>query len=367
MQESQWVGLLVLAGGIFGIAAAVGDWDFFMNSRKAKAWVKRIGRDNARKMYGGIGAFVACFGLYMIIFAPGDNQNQIAQANPANNTPASQNPPAAQPGTTPPQPVQTPVFSEYGDSSPTSNAPTSNAPTSNTPTSNTPTTTPQTPTTNSPSTPISSQPSAAPSDNPSPPDNRPATPTNPPKPVATQLADGAVDLLSMIDPQRDRIKADFSLQNGTLITPLDKPAIMQVPVDLPANYRVTAIVEEREINGNGSFSLGVNVQGHGVSIVIAGTNGDTSGLQLVDNKITRSNPTYRRGPLMTSGPNKIVVTVRGNQLTVVVNDEKIIDWNEPERLAFGFEAKKGRKDQLKIGSWAGSYRVSQLAIETLEN
>ena len=185
--------------------------------------------------------------------------------------------------------------------------------------------------------------------------------------MVTQIPEGAIDLLPTINPERDKVKAKFSIQNGNLITPLAKPAILQVPVTLPANYRVTAIVEELKTDGNGSLGMGVNVQGHGVSVVIAGTNGDTSGLQLVDNKITRVNPTYRRGPLMKSGLNKIVVTVVDEQITVEVNDETIIDWNEPERLSLGFEAKLANKDQLRVGSWAGSYRISQLTIQKIEN
>ncbi len=49
-----------LGGGLFTVAGAWKDWDFFMENRRARLLVRLLGRQGARIFYGVIGtAFVA--------------------------------------------------------------------------------------------------------------------------------------------------------------------------------------------------------------------------------------------------------------------------------------------------------------------
>ena len=63
-------GLIVVFAGIFTIAAASSDWEWYWNSRKAAAMVGIIGKPASRILYGvlglalTIGGFVFTFGLH---------------------------------------------------------------------------------------------------------------------------------------------------------------------------------------------------------------------------------------------------------------------------------------------------------------
>jgi hypothetical protein len=52
---------VLFASGVFTIAGAVLNWDWFMNSRRAWIFVKLFGRNGARVVYGVFGlVFLAC-------------------------------------------------------------------------------------------------------------------------------------------------------------------------------------------------------------------------------------------------------------------------------------------------------------------
>ena len=58
----QWYGLFFVAAGIFSMAGAILNWNWFFNSRKAAFMVNMIGRTGARIFYGLLGAAIAVFG-----------------------------------------------------------------------------------------------------------------------------------------------------------------------------------------------------------------------------------------------------------------------------------------------------------------
>lgn len=56
-------GIVLMAFGIFTLAAAVGNWNWFMNNRKARFIVKIFTREGARYFYGFIGLGFILAGL----------------------------------------------------------------------------------------------------------------------------------------------------------------------------------------------------------------------------------------------------------------------------------------------------------------
>ncbi|MBT3379949.1 MAG: hypothetical protein HN742_03050 [Lentisphaerae bacterium] len=53
------IGLIFIAAGAFTMAGAICDWDWYMNSRKARFFVSILSRNGARIFYGLLGlAFV---------------------------------------------------------------------------------------------------------------------------------------------------------------------------------------------------------------------------------------------------------------------------------------------------------------------
>ncbi len=72
MESTQYwliVGFL-LGGGVFSVLGALKDWDFFMNSRKARPFVRLVGRNGARIFYGVIGTILAVGGALMLLIGP---------------------------------------------------------------------------------------------------------------------------------------------------------------------------------------------------------------------------------------------------------------------------------------------------------
>ena len=57
------VGLIFVAAGIFSICGAAFDWDWFINSRKARFVVATFGRTGARVFYGLLGILIVIMGL----------------------------------------------------------------------------------------------------------------------------------------------------------------------------------------------------------------------------------------------------------------------------------------------------------------
>ena len=57
------LGLLLVLGGLFAIAGAVFNWEWFMSSRKARTLVKFAGRGGARIFYCLLGSAIAIAGL----------------------------------------------------------------------------------------------------------------------------------------------------------------------------------------------------------------------------------------------------------------------------------------------------------------
>ena len=57
------LGLLLVLGGLFAIAGAVFNWEWFMSSRKARTLVRLLGRSGARISYCLLGSAITILGL----------------------------------------------------------------------------------------------------------------------------------------------------------------------------------------------------------------------------------------------------------------------------------------------------------------
>ncbi len=61
------IGWTIIAAGVFSVCGGVFDWDFFMNSRKARPLVAFFSRDGARLFYVLLGLFVIFFGFLFVM------------------------------------------------------------------------------------------------------------------------------------------------------------------------------------------------------------------------------------------------------------------------------------------------------------
>jgi len=61
------VGLILVAAGLFSICGAAFDWDFFINSRKARFFVSTFGRTGARIFYALLGLVIVVMGTLITV------------------------------------------------------------------------------------------------------------------------------------------------------------------------------------------------------------------------------------------------------------------------------------------------------------
>ena len=58
---------LFIGGGAFAMLGAVCDWDWFMNNRKARFFVKVFGRNGARVFYALLGLALIVIGMVGVL------------------------------------------------------------------------------------------------------------------------------------------------------------------------------------------------------------------------------------------------------------------------------------------------------------
>ena len=54
--------IILVFAGLYAVIGAIGNWDWFMENRKAIRWVKLIGRDKARVFYILLGTVLIVIG-----------------------------------------------------------------------------------------------------------------------------------------------------------------------------------------------------------------------------------------------------------------------------------------------------------------
>lgn len=60
-------GVIIIAVGIYCLCAAVFNWNWFFNNRRARGLVNIFGRSGARIFYALLGLFFAGIGTYVMI------------------------------------------------------------------------------------------------------------------------------------------------------------------------------------------------------------------------------------------------------------------------------------------------------------
>jgi len=54
--------IILILAGLYALIGAIGNWDWFMENRKARRWVKLIGRNRARVFYILLGTVLIVIG-----------------------------------------------------------------------------------------------------------------------------------------------------------------------------------------------------------------------------------------------------------------------------------------------------------------
>lgn len=175
-----------------------------------------------------------------------------------------------------------------------------------------------------------------------------------------------VDLLSRIDPERDALRGDFRFTDGGLVFSGTQATQLNFDVDLPEQYELLLAVAR--LDGEESFNLGIHVGGATTLVVIEGWGRKISGLNLVDGRFGEDNVTSSTLPVFDDASTKLIrVVVRRESVLVDVDGSVFIDFRgSPSRLSFDERFfQRPAANQLMIGGWASSFRVSSWVLKPL--
>jgi hypothetical protein len=176
-------------------------------------------------------------------------------------------------------------------------------------------------------------------------------------------ADG-LDLLRLIDPERDAVFGGWRLSGSTLITPAVPFGRLQIPCEAPNEYDLELEVERTK--GEDSFDLGLVFGSRQIVLIIDGwEKGERTGIDLVDNKPFFLNETTRGGRLLDAGRRHgLHFSVRSGSVGLRVDGAIVVDWKgDPGRVGL-YEGWKVRDSKaLFVGSYGTEFRIHSFQLK----
>ena len=190
-----------------------------------------------------------------------------------------------------------------------------------------------------------------------------------PKKQSQQYAGEPVDLLALVDPERDAVqgKWSFDAQNRLMNEPgqLDR---IQVPFAPGDEYDLTLLAEQVNQSGD-ALCIGLVGGGRQFQLVLNYFNSDkiNNALQNVDGKGASSNITTNHDNLFSGDePLKIVCRVRRSSVTVECDGKRIIDWRRSfDRLTMPGNWAVPKKDIFSLGVNHGQFRIHKMTLTPL--
>lgn len=174
----------------------------------------------------------------------------------------------------------------------------------------------------------------------------------------------SIDLLKMIDPRRDSVTGDWTMERGVLLTAAVRQAAwLQIPYSPPEEYDLKIVATRK----TGGFDLytGVLVPG-GKALMLhidGGFNGKNGGFQTIDGKDWGDNETSYRDIRVFSDdkPHTIVISVRRNLLSVTADGKPLIKWPaDYSRTTGNFVVPN--QSALYLGDWETVFEISQILL-----
>ena len=184
----------------------------------------------------------------------------------------------------------------------------------------------------------------------------------------SRVPPGSIDLLGLIDLERDSVKGRWRLHQSTLIAPKTPGARVQIPYRAPSEYALTISAEPKDPK-NG-FVIGLTSGGRQFHAIIDFKSwgmGPMSALENVDGRDVAHNPARLNGDVLRTGRRSIIVcTVRRGDVTIHCDGKPIINWKGPSsRLSLNTYWEVPSKEALFIGTYACEYRIDQITLKAI--
>ncbi len=187
-----------------------------------------------------------------------------------------------------------------------------------------------------------------------------------PEPRLTQKNE--VDVLAMLNVEDAWKQGNWTEDvQGRLLSPIAFGTRIELPVDVPQQYRMTVIAEPLdEPNG---LLIGSRMGEHRFATLINYRPKDVglSALENVDGRNVGNATTVERNLLKKNRLSQIIVTVLIDQVTVSVDGENIIRWTgSADKLSLGDYWSTPNKQALFLGTYDCRYRFYRVSLSEIE-
>jgi serine/threonine protein kinase len=177
-----------------------------------------------------------------------------------------------------------------------------------------------------------------------------------------------LDLLALVDLERDRVKGEWKKDGGTLVCYEEFGARIEIPYLPPEEYELT--VESERVSAVNTFVLGLVSGSRPFNVMLdynPGENAFHSALEIVDGQNFAANETSRAGRVLPErGRFTVVCTVGRGEVTVQVDGKQVIDWcGDVSRLSPNAYWKTPHDQVLFVGGYLCSYRIHRLELKAL--
>ncbi len=174
----------------------------------------------------------------------------------------------------------------------------------------------------------------------------------------------AVDLLALVDPDRDAINGKWE-RDGKSVVIAEGIGMSRllIPSEIPAEYKLTMRVARTAEDGDKELDISLPFANSQADVVVDSSS--TTGMHL-DNLNTPDNITTYRQLIMTDAtPVDLTFFVRKTGLKLVSGEKTIFDWvGNPLRATWHW-ARTAPHGRISIGSWNQKYRFESLTLEEL--
>ncbi|MES2793156.1 MAG: hypothetical protein V4719_26330, partial [Planctomycetota bacterium] len=183
-----------------------------------------------------------------------------------------------------------------------------------------------------------------------------------PSEVAASASGLPVNLISKIDLSRDVLDGTWNIDHGKLDSGNGRSDRIQIPGAVPSSYTLTIVTDriERRVRGLTAY---LPIGGHTVAAVVDGWNGEISGLELLNGRDGDRNETTTVGLRTQRGGNTLVYQVQPNQILVMVNGQKVIEWSgDPAVFSLAKHSGLPRPNELALGSCTSQWKISSITL-----
>lgn len=186
------------------------------------------------------------------------------------------------------------------------------------------------------------------------------------KEFAAPIPPGTIDLMSLIDVQKDAVAGTWKLEGGRLVSDKTKAARIEIPYKLPEEYdfRVSFTTPaEGEPRAVGQI---LSKSGKSFGWYLGADNNTIYGFQMIQGRFVTDNPTTVKAPSKCLENGKVynsVVEVRNSGVKAYVNNRLIVEYKTSYNDVAPHQECKLRNDELLgLLSWDSTVSFSRIEI-----